>query len=115
MPVLVQVNVSGEASKSGVSQEDLEKTLVCLAKFDNVRVQGLMTIPPYHPDPEKSRPYFAQLRELRDRMAKVNIDPISLKELSMGMSSDFTIAIEEGATLARVGTAIFGERPTLAK
>lgn len=115
MPVLVQVNISGEASKFGVPRESLQKTLVCLSKFANLRVQGLMTIPPYHPDPEKSRPYFAQLRELRDRMAKENIDHISLKELSMGMSSDFAVAIEEGATLARVGTAIFGERPAFAK
>ncbi|MFQ5716698.1 MAG: YggS family pyridoxal phosphate-dependent enzyme [Nitrospinales bacterium] len=115
MPVLVQVNVSGEASKFGVPREGLEETLVCLSKFDRLRVQGLMTIPPYHPDPEKSRPYFAQLRELRDRMARKCIDNISLNELSMGMSSDFGVAIEEGATLARVGTAIFGERPAFAK
>lgn len=109
-PILIQVNVSGEAAKSGVAPEQLEETLRQASKFSGVKVQGLMTIPPYDPDPEKSRKYFARLRELRDSMNKTGIENIELKELSMGMSNDFEIAIEEGATLVRVGTAIFGPR-----
>lgn len=111
MPVLIQVNVSGETAKSGIAPQHAEKMLVSLSKLDGLRVQGLMTIPPYDPNPEKSRRYYVWLRELRDRMAQLSIENISMKELSMGMSGDFTIAVEEGATLVRVGTAIFGERP----
>ncbi len=109
--VLIQVNVSGEASKSGVAPDALEGTLQALSKMLAVRVEGLMTIPPYDPDPEKSRKVFSRLRELRDQMAGLGIEGIDLKELSMGMSNDFTVAIEEGATLVRVGSAIFGDRP----
>jgi hypothetical protein len=76
-----------------------------------VKVEGLMTIPPFDPDPEKSRGVFARLRELRDKMAAMGIEGVCLNELSMGMSNDFTVAIEEGATLIRVGSAIFGDRP----
>jgi PLP dependent protein len=111
--VLVQVNVSGEASKFGVSPDELETTLRAISKMKAVRVEGLMTIPPHDPDLEKSRVIFSRLRELRDRMAGLGIDGIALQELSMGMSHDFTVAIEEGATLVRVGTAIFGDRPPM--
>ena len=76
-----------------------------------VKVEGLMTIPPYAPDPEMSRSVFARLRELRDEMVTLRMEGIGLKELSMGMSNDFTVAVEEGATLVRVGSAIFGDRP----
>jgi len=110
-PVLIQVNVSGEASKSGLAPNELENTLRVLSKMPAVKVEGLMTIPPYAPDPEKSRRVFARLRELRDQMAELGMEGICLKELSMGMSNDFTVAIEEGATLVRVGSAIFGDRP----
>ncbi len=110
MPVLIQVNVSGELSKSGVAPSDLEELLEGVALLKGISVQGLMTIPPFDPDPEKSRKHFADLRRLRDRMQKLNIENISLNELSMGMSNDFEVAIEEGATWVRVGTAIFGER-----
>lgn len=108
MPVLIQVNVSGEASKFGVPPKELKSLLKSASRLKGVRIEGLMTIPPYDPDPEKSRKYFAQLRELRDQLSKC--ENISLHQLSMGMSNDFMIAIEEGATLVRVGTAIFGER-----
>lgn len=108
--ILIQVNISGEASKSGLAPERLEETLTAASNLNGVRVQGLMTIPPYDPDPENSRKHFARLRELRDSMNKIKIANIELKELSMGMSNDFEIAIEEGATLIRVGTAIFGPR-----
>jgi pyridoxal phosphate enzyme (YggS family) len=107
-PVLIQVNISGEVSKSGVAAADLETTLRAVSEFPGIRVDGLMTIPPADPDPEKSRSYFAELRKLRDCHDGVN--GLVLKELSMGMSGDFEVAIEEGATLVRVGTAIFGKR-----
>jgi len=107
--ILIQVNVSGEAAKSGVRPDDLEETLKAAAGLAGVRVEGLMTIPPYDPDPEASRPIFSRLRELAKEFDGVGGG--SLKELSMGMSGDFEVAIEEGATLVRVGTAIFGERP----
>ncbi len=109
-PVLIQVNISGEASKSGVAPEALEALLQAASELKGIRVEGLMTIPPFDPDPEKSRSFFSALRQLRDKIAKSGIEGISLDELSMGMSHDFTVAIEEGATLVRVGTAIFGER-----
>ncbi|GJL79235.1 MAG: YggS family pyridoxal phosphate enzyme [Nitrospinaceae bacterium] len=108
--ILIQVNVSGEASKSGVAPEDLEATLRAVSKMQAVRVEGLMTIPPFAPDPEQSRDVFSQLLGLRDQMAELAIEGVYLQELSMGMSHDFPVAIEEGATLVRVGTAIFGER-----
>ena len=108
--ILVQVNVSGEASKFGVSPEHLEELLVQVSKMPGVSVRGLMTIPPYDPDPQNSRRYFSTLRELRDRMDRAAIENIELSELSMGMSNDFEVAIEEGATWVRVGTAIFGDR-----
>ncbi|MCH8312373.1 MAG: YggS family pyridoxal phosphate-dependent enzyme [Nitrospinae bacterium] len=110
-PVLIQVNVSGEASKFGMAPNELESALRALSKLVAVRVEGLMTIPPYAPDPEKSRNVFARLRELRDQMDELGMEGICLKELSMGMSNDFAVAIEEGATLVRVGSAIFGDRP----
>ena len=109
-PVLIQVNVSGETSKSGVHPNDLEELLAMVRYLNGISVRGLMTIPPFDPDPEKSRPHFAALRKLRDRMKAVNIENIAMDELSMGMSNDFEVAIEEGATWVRVGTAIFGER-----
>ncbi len=107
--VLMQVNVSGERTKSGVSEAlafELVPQIQCL---ENLRLEGLMTMPPFFDAPEKARPYFAALRALRDRLAlQFNIE---LKELSMGMTGDFEVAIEEGATLVRIGTALFGARP----
>jgi PLP dependent protein len=111
-PVLIQVNVSGESSKSGVLPNNLEELLDMLVSLSGISVRGLMTIPPFDPDPEKSRKHFAALRNLRDRMRKVNIENIVMDELSMGMSNDFEVAIEEGATWVRVGSAIFGDRTT---
>ena len=109
-PILIQVNVSGEASKFGMAPNELESSLQALSKMPAVKVEGLMTIPPYSPDPEKSRKVFARLRGLRDQMAELGMEGICLTELSMGMSNDFAVAIEEGATLVRVGSAIFGDR-----
>jgi len=108
--ILVEVNLAGEESKSGVKPEEVEKLLKEICSFQRIKVKGLMTIPPFFSNPEDSRPYFKRLRELRDELIRLNIPNISLSHLSMGMSNDFEIAIEEGATIVRVGTAIFGER-----
>lgn len=110
MPVLVELNLAGEASKSGIAPEELPGLLERLSELSHVAVKGLMTIPPLGPVPEESRPYFRELRRLRDRAAQRRIPGIELGELSMGMSADFEVAVSEGATMVRVGTAIFGER-----
>ena len=106
MPVLVEVNTGGE-SKGGVEPDALGDFLQELAGLQGVELKGLMTMPPYFDDPEKARPYFAALRDLRDRLSAKYP---GLKELSMGMSGDFEVAIEEGATIVRIGSAIFGNR-----
>lgn len=107
--ILVQVNISQEPSKTGVGQEQTLDLIRALTAFTNIRVQGLMTMPPFFDAPEHARPYFAALRQLRDEVQHAL--GIPLKELSMGMTGDFEVAIEEGATLVRIGTAIFGDRP----
>jgi pyridoxal phosphate enzyme (YggS family) len=104
MEAYLQVNVSGEESKSGLSADQLPKFLDELAKYKRIKPLGLMTMPPYDPDPEVSRPHFVRLRELRDKHCP------DLKGLSMGMSDDFEVAISEGSTIVRVGTALFGRR-----
>ena len=109
-PVLIQVNIAREDSKSGVYVEDTLKLLTDIGKLENISVKGLMTMPPYFNAPEKVRPFFAALRELRDRIVSERIPNIAMDELSMGMTGDFKAAIEEGATMVRIGTAIFGER-----
>jgi pyridoxal phosphate enzyme (YggS family) len=106
--ILLQVNVAGESSKFGFSPAKLFDQVGSIARVQRVSIEGLMTIPPLAPDPEHSRGYFIALRELRDRLARECGFP--LPELSMGMSGDFLVAIAEGATMVRVGTAIFGER-----
>jgi len=108
---LVQVNVAGEAQKHGVSPDDLGALLDRFASLPRVRCVGLMLIPPLVEDPEAARPHFAALRRLRDAEAARPRANVDLQHLSMGMSHDFEAAIAEGATLVRVGTAIFGERP----
>ena len=108
--VLVEVNLSGEASKWGVTEEDAMPLTHRIRELENLAFRGLMTMPPFLDDPEDSRPYFVGLRKLAERIVRGGIHPGPL-ELSMGMSNDFPIAIEEGATLVRVGTAIFGSRP----
>lgn len=108
--VLIQVNISGEASKSGTTEEGAIQLVRECALLPNIRVKGLMTMPPFFDDPEAARPYFAELRQLGQAIAALNITGVEMAELSMGMSGDFEAAIQEGATLVRVGTAIFGER-----
>lgn len=108
--ILLEVNAAGEISKFGVSPEETEELARQIAVLPNVHIKGLMTIAPYTDDPEESRVYFKNLRQLSVDIAEKNIDNVSMSELSMGMTGDFETAIEEGATLIRVGTAIFGER-----
>ncbi len=105
--ILVQVKLSEEETKHGVSEMDLLPLLKKIESLVNLKLEGLMTIPPYFEDAEEVRPYFKKLRELRDKAEK---EGFKLPELSMGMSNDFEAAIEEGATMVRIGTAIFGER-----
>jgi pyridoxal phosphate enzyme (YggS family) len=108
--VLIQVNVAREDSKSGVYVEETLRLLKDISRFENIAVKGLMTMPPFFNAPEKVRPFFAALRKLRDRIKAENIPNIVMHELSMGMTGDFEAAIAEGATMVRIGTAIFGER-----
>jgi pyridoxal phosphate enzyme (YggS family) len=108
--VLIQVNIAGETTKSGISPEDVPELLQSISRFEHVAVKGLMTMPPYFNQPERVRPFFEGLRRLRDALRSQAIPNVSLDELSMGMTGDFEVAIEEGATLVRIGTAIFGER-----
>lgn len=109
-PVLLQVNISGEEAKFGMSPSELQDRLSAFAPLKGIAVKGLMTIPPQDRNSENSRPCFSALRELRDKCRGLNIEGIDLKELSMGMTNDYPVAIEEGATLVRVGAAVFGER-----
>lgn len=108
--ILIEVNIAGEASKAGMAVKGAPALVAEAAKLRNIAVKGLMTMPPYSENPEDSRPYFSVLRELAETIAKEHISNATMQELSMGMSGDFEVAIEEGATLVRVGTAIFGER-----
>lgn len=108
LPVLVQVDLAGEATKHGVPEDGLRPMLEVMAGLPALHVQGLMLIPPFAEEPERTRPYFRRLRELRDEMVAGGL--LQGNDLSMGMSHDYEVAIEEGATLVRVGTALFGER-----
>ena len=108
VPILLEVNVAGEATKSGVSPESASDLARAALECEHLEVRGLMAVPPFDPDPERSRPHFRRLREIRDGLAKQF--GVALPELSMGMSHDFEVAVEEGATEVRVGTALFGER-----
>jgi pyridoxal phosphate enzyme (YggS family) len=105
---LVEANLGGEESKSGTTEEGVRPLLEAAARLPHVKIEGLMTIPPFLPEPEQVRPFFRRLRNLRNKLAG---EGFPLAELSMGMTHDFEVAIEEGATMVRVGTAIFGARP----
>ncbi len=108
--LLVQVNVSGETTKSGTTTAEALELVRQIATLQHVKVCGLMTMPPFFDDPELARPYFRELRLLAEKIRNEEIPNVDMTELSMGMSGDFEVAIKEGATLVRVGTAIFGER-----
>ena len=111
IPVLIQVNLAAEATKGGVRLEEVRALIGQVAGLDHLRIRGLMTMPPYFDDPGRARPYFRRLRELSEEIAALGLSGVEMTELSMGMSGDFEAAVEEGATLVRVGTAIFGARP----
>ncbi len=110
LPVLIQVNISGEESKFGVSEEEVLPLAEALESMKYLRLVGLMTMPPYCEDPEENRPYFVQLKHLREMLIERGINAESMRHLSMGMTCDYEVAVEEGATIVRVGTAIFGPR-----
>ena len=110
--VFVEVNLAGEESKSGIAKEAVASLLEEIGKLDHVRVEGLMTVPPFRADAEQIRPYFRALRELREKLSGQGIPNVDLTELSMGMTHDYPVAIEEGATIVRIGTALFGPRPS---
>jgi pyridoxal phosphate enzyme (YggS family) len=111
LDVLVEINIGGEEAKSGIAPEsELEEILRGAPEWKSLRIRGLMTVPPFTDDPEGARPYFSKLRELRDRLAARQLQAVGLDQLSMGMSHDFEVAIEEGSTCVRIGTGIFGER-----
>jgi len=113
LPVLIEVNIGGEQEKSGVAVDspELQQLLMSAPQLSALEFRGLMTVPPYADDPEQSRPYFQKMRWLFERIGEQNLPAIRMEVLSMGMSYDFEVAIEEGSTCVRIGTAIFGERP----
>ncbi|MDH3566782.1 MAG: YggS family pyridoxal phosphate-dependent enzyme [Desulfobacteraceae bacterium] len=108
--ILIQINISKESSKSGADAQNVLDLIDTVRHLENLSVKGLMTMPPFFNDPEKARPYFSALRNLRDRIRQETPPEVALDELSMGMTGDFEVAIQEGATFVRIGTAIFGER-----
>lgn len=110
LEVLVEVNVTGEATKAGVSPAEAETLVRRLAALPGLAVKGLMTVAPVSPDPEACRPVFRELRRLAERLDRLRLPRVECRELSMGMSQDYAVAVEEGATLVRVGTALFGPR-----
>jgi pyridoxal phosphate enzyme (YggS family) len=109
-PVLVQVNVSGEDTKAGIYADDLRNFILKLSKMGNIKIKGLMTIAPYTEDPEEVRYVFKEIKKLAVDIERENIENVSMEHLSMGMSGDYEIAVEEGSTIVRIGSALFGER-----
>ncbi len=111
-PVLIEVNVGGEETKRGVPLEEAVPLVRAVSVLEHLSIQGLMTMPPWFDDPEEARPFFAALRGLRDRIIGEGIARVGMRELSMGMTQDYPVAVEEGATIVRIGRLIFGERPS---
>ncbi|HEX7295428.1 MAG TPA: YggS family pyridoxal phosphate-dependent enzyme [Pyrinomonadaceae bacterium] len=110
LPILVQINLGGEKTKSGIDKRDIYALVEAIEQCQRLRLMGLMSVPPYFEDPNDVRPFFSRLRELRDQLKERGAFADRIGELSMGMTHDFEVAIEEGATMVRIGTAIFGER-----
>jgi len=108
--VLIQVSIAGEVQKSGIAPEEVERLASVIRGLGALTLKGLMTMPPFFDQPERARPYFAALRELRDKLIASGALDRTMTELSMGMTGDFEVAVEEGATLVRIGTALFGPR-----
>jgi pyridoxal phosphate enzyme (YggS family) len=113
VPLLIQVDLGHEETKSGIDEKKLPQLVEAMRQLERVKLIGLMTLPPFFDDPEQARPYFRRLRQLRDELATTGVFGENRGELSMGMTHDFAVAIEEGATMVRIGTAIFGERESL--
>ena len=109
-PVLVQANVSGEDTKAEIYADDLRNFILKLSKMGNIKIKGLMTIAPYTEDPEEVRYVFKEIKKLAVDIERENIENVSMEHLSMGMSGDYEIAVEEGSTIVRIGSALFGER-----
>jgi pyridoxal phosphate enzyme (YggS family) len=110
LEIMVQVNLAGEIQKSGIAREETSRLISAVKGFEHLRLTGLMTMPPFYDDPENARPFFSELRDLRNCLMDEGILDIQANELSMGMTGDFEAAIEEGATIVRIGTALFGPR-----
>src|SRR3989454_3493852 len=110
LPVLIEVNLGEEQAKSGVREQDILPLAEQVGRLATIELRGLMVLPPFFEDPEQARPFFRRLRELARTIESASLPGVSMRELSMGMSHDFEVAIEEGATMVRVGTAIFGRR-----
>lgn len=108
--VFLEVNLGGEEGKSGIAKDEVGSLLREVAKLPYLRIEGLMSVPPFSENPEEMRPYFRALKELKSDLMALNVPNVELKELSMGMTHDYPVAIEEGSTLVRIGTAIFGPR-----
>ena len=110
IPILIEINIADESSKFGIAKEEALQLAEEISHLDGIQIRGLMTSAPYVENPEENRPYFKKIRELAVDIAKENIDNVSMDILSMGMTGDYAVAIEEGATIVRVGTGIFGSR-----
>lgn len=108
--VFIEINIGDEKNKSGFTVDGLKKALNYISLLNRVKITGLMSLPPYSEDPEEVRPYFRQVRELKDEINSMNLPNFDIKHLSMGMSEDYEVAVEEGATIVRIGTALFGRR-----
>lgn len=108
--VFIEINIGDEKNKSGFTVDGLKKALNYIAMLDRVRITGLMTLPPFCDDPEDVRPYFRKVRELKEEINGMNLSNFDIKHLSMGMTGDYEVAVEEGATIVRIGTALFGRR-----
>lgn len=113
MPILVEINSGREPTKTGVLPEDVNDLVRQISELQNIRVQGLMTMGPRFGDPEDARPYFRATSEAFQRLSTLNLPDVTMRYLSMGMSNSYLVAIEEGATMVRIGTQIFGERPAV--
>jgi pyridoxal phosphate enzyme (YggS family) len=110
MPILIQLNLSHEDSKFGIDESRLYDMVTSIARLTHIKIEGLMTVAPYVVDSEENRPIFRKMKDISVDIASKNIDNVSMRMLSMGMSGDYGVAIEEGATMIRVGTSIFGKR-----
>jgi PLP dependent protein len=109
---LVEINIGGEETKSGIAKANIAELLRTIGHLDHLSIEGLMTVPPFRENCEETRPYFRELRQLRDELHSLKLPNVDLRELSMGMTHDYLIAVEEGATIVRIGTALFGPRRT---